>query len=185
MKTYTIIAGVNGTGKSSLTGVLKNQMTDLGIIIDVDKIAAEHGGNNILAGRLAVGRIRSCLTRGVCFTQETTLSGYLTAQTARRARELGYFIRMYYIGLDSAEDSIERIANRVRRGGHNIPSADVLRRFSSRVPALQSVLPYCDEVCFFSNDNGFVQVGEYRNGEIICFPTSPTWMHQLAEAINQ
>ena len=44
MKTYTIIGGVNGTGKSSLTGVLKAQTNDLGRIIDVDKITAQNGG---------------------------------------------------------------------------------------------------------------------------------------------
>lgn len=44
MKTYTIIGGVNGTGKSSLTGVLKAETTDLGRIIDVDKITASLGG---------------------------------------------------------------------------------------------------------------------------------------------
>ena len=94
MKTYTIIAGINGTGKSSLTGVLKNQLTDLGLIIDVDKLAAANSSNNIRAGRVAVQRIRSCISRGVCFTQETTLSGSLTARTARTAREHGYYIRM-------------------------------------------------------------------------------------------
>jgi len=41
MKRYTIIAGVNGAGKSSLTGALKAERSDLGIIIDVDKISAE------------------------------------------------------------------------------------------------------------------------------------------------
>ena len=41
MKVYTIIGGVNGTGKSSLTGVLRTQLKDLGRIIDVDKITAE------------------------------------------------------------------------------------------------------------------------------------------------
>ena len=54
MKTYTIIAGVNGAGKSSLTGVLRQEMNDLGVIVDVDKLAAANGGNNILAGRLAI-----------------------------------------------------------------------------------------------------------------------------------
>ena len=44
MKTYTIIAGVNGAGKSSLTGSLKYQRRDLGKIIDVDKLAVQHGG---------------------------------------------------------------------------------------------------------------------------------------------
>jgi len=41
MKIYTIIGGVNGVGKSSLSGVLLNQRSDMGIIIDTDKITAE------------------------------------------------------------------------------------------------------------------------------------------------
>lgn len=40
MKIYTIIAGVNGVGKSSLTGVLVGETSDLGVIIDTDKITA-------------------------------------------------------------------------------------------------------------------------------------------------
>ena len=40
MKVYTIIGGVNGTGKSSLTGVLRAQRNDLGVIVDVDRITA-------------------------------------------------------------------------------------------------------------------------------------------------
>ena len=184
MKTYTIIAGVNGAGKSSLTGVLKNRMTDLGIIIDVDKLAAANGGNNVLAGRIAIQKIKGCMKGGVCFTQETTLSGYMTAQTARNARELGYYVRMFYVGLDSADESILRIANRVRKGGHDIPSEDVFRRFAGRVKSLADVLPYCDECTFFDNNNGFVEVGTYRNGEIICNAHPPKWLSEIADSIN-
>ena len=92
IKTYTIIAGVNGTGKSSLTGVLWKQRSDLGQIIDADKLASDNGGNNILAGRLAIQQIRDCLAKGLCFTQETTLSGSLTAHTAQKALDAGYKI---------------------------------------------------------------------------------------------
>ena len=53
MRTYTIIGGVNGVGKSSFTGVLKERCTDLGIIIDVDKITAELGGNALAGGVFA------------------------------------------------------------------------------------------------------------------------------------
>ena len=63
MKTYTIIGGVNGTGKSSLTGVLKAQRNDLGRIIDVDKITAQNGGSAILGGKIALERIRECWIR--------------------------------------------------------------------------------------------------------------------------
>ncbi len=86
MKTFTIIGGVNGAGKSSLTGVLKGQRKDLGIVIDVDKIAAaKAGGDNLKGGKIAVRRIRDCLKKGVCFTQETTLNGFTTAQRASAA----------------------------------------------------------------------------------------------------
>ena len=54
MKNFTIIGGVNGTGKSSLTGILKTQTTDLGQIIDVDKITAENGGSAIQGGKVAL-----------------------------------------------------------------------------------------------------------------------------------
>jgi len=51
MKTYTIIAGVNGCGKSSLTGVLKTEIDNLGKVIDVDKITVACGGNAIEGGK--------------------------------------------------------------------------------------------------------------------------------------
>ena len=53
MKVYTIIGGVNGVGKSSFTGVLKGSRLDLGIIVDVDKITAELGGNAFAGGVFA------------------------------------------------------------------------------------------------------------------------------------
>ena len=99
MKTYTIIGGVNGTGKSSLTGVLKAETTDLGRIIDVDTITVSMGGNRLQGGKEAIARIEDCLKKGICFTQETTLSGRRTERTARRAREQGYYIRLYYVCL--------------------------------------------------------------------------------------
>ena len=119
MKIYTIIGGVNGVGKSSFTGILKEQRSDLGILIDVNKITAELGGNALAGGKAALKKINECIEKGVSFTQETTLSGRRTAATAKEVIEKGYRIRLYYIGLDSAEESLLRIANRVRRGGHD------------------------------------------------------------------
>lgn len=83
MKIYTIIGGVNGVGKSSFTGILKEQRSDLGILIDVDKITAEMGGNALAGGKAALKKINECIEKGVSFTQETTLSGRRTAATAR------------------------------------------------------------------------------------------------------
>ena len=186
MKTYTIIGGVNGVGKSSFTGVLKERSTDLGVIVDVDKITAELGGNALAGGKAALRKINECIARGISFTQETTLSGRKTEATAKQVRELGYHVRLFYIGLDSAEESLSRIANRVKRGGHDIPCDDVIRRFAGRWEAVAKVLPYCNEAEFYDNDNGFTLVAEYRNGELRTIGSRvPRWLEELQEYLNR
>ena len=167
MKIYTIIGGVNGVGKSSLSGVLSAENTDLGIIIDTYKLTAELGGDRIKGGKLAIERIEDCLKKGINFTQETTLSGVRTLKTIQKARELNYFIRLYYVGVNSSEESIKRIKNRVKKGGHNIAPQDVERRYSKRFEDLAKILPYCNEVRFFDNENGFTEKAEYKNGSLI------------------
>lgn len=150
MKVYTIIGGVNGTGKSSLTGVLRAQRNDLGVIVDVDRITALAGVSPLEGGKMAIRRIDDCLDKGISFTQESTLSDFHTAQTAARAKRDGYTVRLFYVGLDTPEESLARIANRVKRGGHNIGTEDVLRRFAGRWEAVSKVLPYCDEAHFLT-----------------------------------
>ncbi len=186
MKQYTIIGGVNGVGKSSFTGVLKGSRTDLGMIIDVDQITAELGAGPLAGGKAALKKIGECIDKSVSFIQETTLSGYKTEATARRVRELGYHVRLFYIGLDTAAESLARIQNRVRRGGHDIPEDDVQRRFAGRGEAVAKVLPYCDEAEFYDNDNGFVKVAEYRNGELIPIGFyRPKWLTELMDYLHE
>ena len=186
MRVYTIIGGVNGVGKSSFTGVLKERSTDLGAIVDVDKITAEIGGNALAGGRAALKKIDECIAKGVSFTQETTLSGRKTEATAKQVKELGYHVRLFYIGLDTATESLARIANRVRRGGHDIPENDVERRFAGRWEAVEKILPYCDEAEFYDNDNGFVKVAEYRNGELRTVGKHrPRWITELQEYLSK
>ena len=186
MKIYTIIGGVNGVGKSSLSGVLSAENTDLGIIIDTDKLTAELGGDRIKGGKLAIERIENCLKKGINFTQETTLSGVRTLKTIQKARELDYFIRLYYVGVSSSEESIKRIKNRVEKGGHNIAPQDVERRYSKRFEDLAKILPYCNEVRFFDNENGFSEKAEYKNGSLITKGDSvPEWIKELADYLNR
>ena len=172
-------------GKSSFTGVLKSRTTDLGVIVDVDKITAQTGKGLLEGGKAAVRIMEECMAKGVSFTQETTLSGHRTERVAQRLKEAGYYVRLYYVGLDTVEESKLRIANRVARGGHNINTEDVERRFAGRWEAVGKVLPYCDEAAFYDNDNGFVQVASYRNGELILEGDyRPRWITELAEHLK-
>lgn len=183
MKIFTIIGGVNGCGKSSLTGVLKAQRSDLGVVVDVDKLTASVGGDILRGGKMALARIRDCLVRGVSFTQETTLSGF---STAKRASQAGYYIRLYYVGLDTLEESLDRIQNRVAHGGHDIPPEVVAHRFERRWHCVADVLPYCDEAVFYDNYNGFTVVAEYRNGELsLRGDYCPQWIAELKAYLEQ
>ncbi len=185
MKTYTIIAGVNGVGKSSMTGVLLNRNNDLGTIIDADKIANEYGGDRLKGGKAAVERINNSIEKGINLTQETTLSGTRTLKTINKAREHNYYIRLYYIGVNSAEESLSRIKNRVKKGGHDIPENDVIRRYNKRFDDLISILPYCDEVFLYDNENGFIECAEYKNAKLFLKEHNiPEWLLELKERLE-
>lgn len=54
-----------------------------------------HLKNIYQSGKLAVQRIETALADGVNFTQETTLSGGYPKRLCRRAKQAGYFIRLY------------------------------------------------------------------------------------------
>ena len=168
MKIYTIVAGIDGCGKSSLLGILKTETQHIGQVFDENENA--------------VALIEECLEREICFTQETTLSGRKTLDTIKRAIAKDYYIRLYYVGLDTMEESLLRIENRVKRGGHNIHTETVANRFSKRFDDLLAVLPYCNEATFYDNDNGFVTVAKYKNGEMHTIgKTLPAWLKELLD----
>lgn len=185
MKIHTIIGGVNGVGKSSFIGALKRHTTDLGMIVDVDKITMQLCKGDIEGGKAAFRVMEDCIEKGVSFTQEATLSEQWVLNIAQRAHHAGYYSRLYYIGLDNIEECKERIANRVARGGHNINTEDVESRFADRWEAVKSVLPYCDEASFYDNYNGFVEIAAYRNGELILEGEyRPQWIFELSEYLK-
>jgi len=153
-KLFTIVGGVNGAGKSTLIARLCEKPNDLGQIIDPDRLAAEYG-SIIAGGRAALKEMKRCISIGENFTEETTLSGKHVAETIAKAKVHGYKVRLLYIGLDSADDCIARVADRVRKGGHYISDDIIRRRFAARYEALERVLPLCDCAEFYDNMTEF------------------------------
>ena len=83
------------------------------------------------------------------------------------------------------EESLLRIENRVKKGGHNIDTEAVTKRFSKRFEDLLTVLPYCNEATFYDNDNGFVTVAKYKNGELQPIgQKQPHWLNDLIEKMG-
>ena len=75
--------------------------------------------------------IREHVRNRESFAFETTLSGRAYAQHIPEWRALGYHVKLFFLRLPSAELAIERVAQRVRQGGHDIPPDTIRRRFTA------------------------------------------------------
>lgn len=82
-----------------------------------------------------------------------------------KAKKLGYFVELHYVGVDSAETAKERIAYRVRQGGHGIPDADVERRYVESLAKLKSIVNICDLAVLYDNTDMFRQFAVLEKGE--------------------
>lgn len=185
MPEFIIIAGINGTGKSSLRGVL-GEYKDLGYVIDPDQIAKENHADTIAAGKIAVRLIDDCIQKQITFTQETTLAGGRIVREMQTAQILGYTISMFYVGLESLGESLTRITNRVQKGGHSIPEEHVIRRYEKRISDFQKCVPYCDEIVFYDNQNGFIKVAEYQRNTGFQYTNGhrPGWLESLKKVLE-
>ncbi len=170
MKRYILYAGVNGAGKSTLyrTTRYKNSMPR----INTDEILREFGdwrntSDLMKAGKIAVARLNDYLLQGVAFNQETTLCGHSIIKTIQRAKEAGYMIEMHYVGVDSSQIAKQRIAQRVKMGGHGIPDQDVDRRYEESLRNLKKVLGFCDLAALYDSTAQLRRVAIYKNGEAI------------------
>jgi predicted ABC-type ATPase len=130
-----IIAGPNGAGKTTFAQEFLPH--DVGIIhfVNADLIA---GGLSplrpelaaIAAGRLFLAELNRLASLRVDFAFETTLSGLGYLKHLRRWKSAGYNIQIIFLYLSSPRLALRRIAARVKQGGHNVPRADVMRRFA-------------------------------------------------------
>ena len=129
-----IIAGPNGAGKTTFAREFLLRETGVIHFVNADLIA---GGLSPLrpelaarqAGRLVLTELTRLAKGRNDFAFESTLSGrtYLRLLTGWKAA--GYHITIVFLTLTSPQLALQRIVSRVRQGGHNIPRADVLRRF--------------------------------------------------------
>lgn len=112
MKKYIIFAGVNGAGKSTLYQT--NQSLGNMPRINVDEIVRGFGNwknsqDVMRAGKIAVHQINECFRQGISFNQETTLCGKSIINNIKKAKDLGYRIEMYFVGVDSVRTAKQRV----------------------------------------------------------------------------
>ena len=150
-----VLAGVNGAGKSSLMGaLLKERLVtwynpdDYSRALVADGMSKEEADGQAWAfGRR---RLEQAILEKSAFAFETTLGGNTIAELVARAADT-HDVTMTFIGLDSVEKHLARVAYRVARGGHDIPESRIRERWLTARNNLITLLPKLRHLQVFDN----------------------------------
>lgn len=171
-KNLYLFAGVNGVGKSTMYNSQIEEGIKQSIRINTDEIVRTFGdwknnADQIKAAKIAIKLRNHCFEEGKSFNEETTLTGKTILKTIDRAKELGYKIYLYYIGVDSPEIAKERVRNRVLKGGHDISSEVIEKRYYESLENLKKIISKCNYVDIYDNTDIYKLVFSFANNEII------------------
>lgn len=156
-KTLYIISGCNGAGKTTASITILPDILQCREFVNADEIAKGLSPFNpesvaIEAGRLMLQRIEVLIRGKESFAIETTLSTRSYAKLVDRAQKLGFRVQLLFFWLPSPEHAIERVAQRVKEGGHNIPEEVIRRRYQAGIENLFNIyLPIVDSWMLVEN----------------------------------
>lgn len=123
------------------------------------------------------------LDRGRSFTVETTLAGQTHFRLLHEAKARGWQVGIAYVGIDNPQTAFKRVEERYRAGGHNVPLADVRRRYQRSLANLPKALALADAAMLFDNTSRRMRrVLELRSGEVLyasCL--RPRWLQRALE----
>ena len=156
-KRIYVIAGSNGAGKTTFAREFLPTYVQCPQFINPDLIAAGLSPFNPAAAaptaaKLVLSEIRRAIRAGESFAFESTLSGRTYRSLLRDARANGYSLHLFYLWLPSPRLALARIRDRVDAGGHDVPAADVWRRYPRSIRNFFTwYAPTVDTVHFFDN----------------------------------
>ncbi len=145
-----IIAGPNGAGKTTFAREFLPREGGIMEFVNADLIAAglaplKPALAALNAGKVFLSELDRLSTGRLDFAFESTLSGRTYVERIKRWKATGYRIEIVYLRLDTPEIALKRVSARVRQGGHNVPAADVRRRFVRSWRNFEDVYrPLCD-----------------------------------------
>lgn len=187
MTTYTLFAGVNGAGKTSIYKTTYYGENKYEKRINTDEMVARIGSwkdsnLQVKCAREAVKLIKTYISEGISFNQETTLSGKSIINNIKKAKEKGFVINLNYIGIENAEIAKERVDVRVSKGGHGIAHKDIERRYTESLDNLYRIISLCDEINIYDNTDIFKLIVCIRNGKVTWSDEKlPNWIKNIVE----
>jgi predicted ABC-type ATPase len=136
VKELIIVGGANGVGKTTFAMDYAARRDCL--YLGADAIAAELAPDRpqqvpVSAGWELLRRLSDALAEDGVVVLESTLAGRTLRHTIRDARTAGFRVSLVYLMLDSPDTCVERVHERVKKGGHSVPESDIRRRFSRSI----------------------------------------------------
>jgi predicted ABC-type ATPase len=166
-KNLYIISGCNGAGKTTASYTVLPDILHCKEFVNADEIARGLSPFNpnsvaIEAGRLMLKRIEYLLERNESFSVETTLATKSYINLVRRAQKKGYKVSVLFFWLNSPDLALLRVAERVAKGGHDIPEMIVRRRYVAGIRNLFSL--FMSEVDYW----GIYDNSEFPRRQVAC-----------------
>ena len=153
-----VIAGPNGSGKTTITSrILRHEWLEGAIYVNPDQVAQERFGDwnsdkaVMQAAQYCEEQREQCLHDGQSLIFETVLSSEGKVDFIRRAREAGYFIRLFFIATNHPTINAARIAQRVMEGGHDVPIPKIISRYQKSIVNCKRCLTLADRVYVYDN----------------------------------
>jgi len=161
MKIFYIVAGANGSGKTTFAQEFAKENNLY--FLNADELAKSYN-SQIKAGKIFFKKLDELIKQDKSFVIETTLSGKYLTKYIKIAKRNGFVVKLIYLFLETPEVNILRVKQRVLKGGHDVDKKDIIRRFYRSKEMFWNVYKdLVDEwVVYYNSDEYFEKIADNK-----------------------
>lgn len=190
MKRLDLVVGPNGAGKSTFIALTLAPLLPRCVVVNADEIAKRRwphdpGAHAYEAARVAADTRESLIGAGVSFIAETVFSHRSKLDLIGAAHGAGYVVALHVLMVPE-NLAVERVARRVRHGGHDVPEDKVRERHRRLWPLVASAIEIADTATVYDNSrrDGPRIVAQMTAATVIGAPTWPAWTAEALRAFS-
>ncbi len=166
-----VFAGPNGSGKSTVT----KGFDIIGEYINADDIKKQTNCTDLEAAQFATALRERATSEKRDFTFETVLSSPRNMELLRNAKAAGYRVEVVFVLTADPQINVERVANRVRNGGHNVPHDKIISRYYKSLDNISELLKIADVMWVVDNSTPRAELILYSKDQMISVYETPLW----------
>ena len=191
-----VVAGPNGVGKTAVTEqLLRHEWMGGCVYVNPDYIARDEFGDwnapeAVMKAAVRAEELREqCVRDGYSLAFETVLSMPDKINFIQRAKQAGFFVRLFFVGTDNPAINAKRVALRVMEGGHDVPISKIITRYTRSLANCSVAACIADRAYIYDNsvDNAPARL-LFRTSEgsvIKQYSEINPWAHEIMRHLDQ